>query len=221
MTDPRTRPDDDPNAGGTTLEDDIVSLQGDVPPIDQDAIFDVAEIERGREPTRGEQDSGAFTVVDRAYVAEEDDPSLVTSLDAAIDTDLREEETDDPLVAIEDGFVYVPPSDPPVMPSDAPGGIDVAAGIGTGDLDEPFDDSHRRSENLDEGDFNARIRDALRSDGSTAELADRLVIAVVGSTVVIRGQVDEIDDGDAIAAVVETVPGVTEVRDETEVASLG
>ena len=220
MTDPRSRPDDEPNIGDTTLESDIVSLQGDVAPIDQDAIFDASEIEAGRQPTMGEQEVGAYSVQDRAYMQETEDPALVTSLDAEIDSDLREGETDDPITAIEEGLIYVPPSDPPTMPSDAPGGIEIAAGIATGDP-QPFDEDHRTSDNLDEGEMNARIRDALRSDASTAELVDQLRIAVVGSTAIIRGTVIEVDDGDAIAAVVETVPGISEVRDETDVATLG
>ena len=67
----------------------------------------------------------------------------------------------------------------------------------------------------DEGDVNERIREALRADSATSRLADVLVIVVVGSTAIIRGAVDDMDDSDAITAVVERVPGIDEVRDET------
>lgn len=220
MTDPRNRPDDRPNVGGTTLEDDLVALQGDVDPIDQDAIFDASEIETAPEPTMLEQHSGAFSMPDREYVADQD-PGVVASLDAITDSELREGETDDPIVAIEEGLTYVPPSDPPVIPSDDPEGIAVAAGFSSGSADEPFDLDHRSSDQIDESELNALVRDAIRADAATAEYAERVRIAVVGSTVVIRGTVDDIDDGDAIAAVVEQVAGVREVRDETEVAALG
>jgi hypothetical protein len=43
----------------------------------------------------------------------------------------------------------------------------------------------------------------------------------VGSTVILRGVVDDLEDGDNLAAVIEQVDGIDEVRDETEVASLG
>ncbi|HEV7603635.1 MAG TPA: hypothetical protein VGO15_01645, partial [Candidatus Limnocylindrales bacterium] len=62
---------------------------------------------------------------------------------------------------------------------------------------------------------NERIREALRADSATSPFADELVIGVVGSTAIIRGVVDDVDDSDTIVAVVERVPGIDEVRDET------
>ncbi|HEY7132900.1 MAG TPA: hypothetical protein VH440_11645, partial [Candidatus Limnocylindrales bacterium] len=62
--------------------------------------------------------------------------------------------------------------------------------------------------------------EALRADSATSALADRLEIAVIGSTAIIRGQVDGIEDGDAIVEVASEVDGIDEVRDETEVAGL-
>jgi hypothetical protein len=221
MTDPRSRPDDRPNVGGTSLTDDIVSLQGDVAPVDQDAIMDVSEIETAPAPTMLEQPSGAFSMPDREFVADAQDPDIVTSLEAVTDSELRDGETDDPIVAIEEGLTYVPPSDPPVVASDDPEGIAVAAGFSTGAAEETWDLDHRTSEQVDESELNALIRAAIRADAATSQLADRVRIAVVGSTVVIRGTVDDLEDGDAIAAVVEQVEGVREVRDETEVAALG
>ena len=44
----------------------------------------------------------------------------VASLDALTDTELRSGETTDPLVAIEEGEVWIPPSDPPFVPSARP-----------------------------------------------------------------------------------------------------
>jgi len=38
---------------------------------------------------------------------------------------------------------------------------------------------------------------------------------VVGKTAIIRGVVDDDDDGDAIVSVVERVPGIDDVLDET------
>ena len=70
----------------------------------------------------------------------------------------------------------------------------------------------------DESDLTARIRDALEADAATTDLADRLVIGTRGSTVVVRGVVDDINDGDNIASVIERVAGVEEVIDETELA---
>jgi hypothetical protein len=182
MTDPRTLPDDAPNIGHEdTLEEDIVELQGDEMPIDQDAFVDADAIEEPREPTISEQEWGV-----------NESP------------DVRPGETTDVLVAIEEGQTWVPPTDPPIVPSDDPQGIETPGG----------DDVEA------EGDMNARIRDELRGDAATTALADRLEIAVVGSTAIIRGQVDGIEDTDAILEVASRVEGITDVRDETEVAGL-
>ena len=178
MPDPRSLPDDRPNVGTRPLEEEIQALQGEEMPIEQDAVVSLDEIEDEEELSRSEYEAG----VPR-------------------DPDLRAGETDDPLVAIEEGLTYVPPSDPPIVPS-----ADDRAGVAV-----------PGAEDLDEGEsaINARIREALRADGATTELADRLEIAVVGSIAIIRGQVDGLEDGDAIVAVVSEVEGIDDVRDET------
>ena len=181
MTNPRSYPDDRPNVGHDPLEDEIAELQGEAPFADQDAVLESDEIEEPRVPTLSEQEWGI-----------------------AASPDLRSGETDDPLVAIEEGQTYVPPSDPPIVPSDDPEGIESPAGEG-----------HDA-----EGDMNARIREELRADAATTALADRLEIAVIGSTAILRGTVDGIEDTDALVEVASRVEGITDVRDETEVAGL-
>ena len=244
MPDPRSLPDDRPNVGSDTLETVIAELQGDALPADQDAVLDLGQFEAGREVTLSEQESGATPMPDRELLAEAalDDPgdgldpliddSLgsmassstagldIGSLDAMTDSELRSGETTDPLVAIEEGQVWIPPSDPPTVPSDDPGGIDIAAGAGISAEDDPYDDSHGSGDLDAEGTMNARVREALRADAATSGIADRLEIAVVGSTAIIRGQVDGIEDTDAIVEVASRVDGIEDVREETEVAGL-
>lgn len=181
MTDPRALPDDRPAIGHEPLETEIAELQGEALPIDQDAVVEPDEIEGERELTLSEQEWGVPATAD-----------------------LRSGETDDPLVAIEEGQTWIPPSDPPFVPSDDADGIDLPGGAG---IDG-------------ESDINARIREELRADAATTALADRLEIAVVGSTAIIRGQVEGIEDTDAIVEVAGRVEGIDEVRDETEVAGL-
>jgi hypothetical protein len=164
------------------IVEQLQALEGEEMPADQDAILDVDEIEGERELTLSEQEWGV-----------------------PVDPDLRSGETDDPLVAIEEGQTYVPPTDPPViLAPDDPEGID----------------SPGREEIDAESDINARIRDELRADAATTALADRLEIGVVGSTAVIRGPVEGIEDTDSIVEVVGRVEGIHEVRDETTVPGL-
>jgi hypothetical protein len=206
--------------------EDVQALLGEELPIDQDAVLEPDEIEQLRQPTLTERDTGAASDEDRELLIEAteddlltevdgliDDPSEIAalrpdaaSLDELTDEELREGETTDPIEATEEGEVWIPPTNPPVVPvTGDPDGIEVP---GFAELDEA------------EGSLNAEIREALRSDASTSSLADRLEIAVIGSTAVIRGVVDGIEDSDAIVDVVSQVDGIDEVRDETEVPGL-
>ena len=182
MPDPRSLPDDRPNVGSLPLEAEIQALQGEELPEDQDAVVSLDEIEDEEERSFSDYEAGA-----------------------PANPDLRSGETDDPLVAIEEGLAWIPPTDPPLVPSDDSNGIDVP---GSAEQDDG------------ESEINARIREALRADAATSALADRLEIAVIGSTAILRGQVDGIEDGDALIEVASRVDGIEEVLDETDVAGL-
>ncbi len=213
--DPRKLPDDRPNSGSMPLVDTIRALEGEEMPDDQDAVLapDEIESERGVTDTEiylGELEAGV--AADRTGRAGE-----IESLEGLADQDLRAGETDIPYVAVEEGLTYVPPSDPPVVPSDDPQGADVAAGRGMSGVEDFAEESALLS---DESDLTARIREAFRADAATTTLADRVIIGTRGSTVVLRGVVDTIDDGDSLADVASRVAGVDEVRDETEVEGL-
>ena len=219
MPDPRSAPDDRPNIGSEPLEDELRAIEGEEPVEDQDAVVDPVEIEDDDEPTMTELDRGEN---DRANIDRLPGDDDLASLEVLASGELRSGETYDPDVATEEGLAWVPPSDPPVIAdAEADDGIVIASGIGTSALDEPYDDDHRSEDLTAEGDLNARIREAIRADAATSAYADRILIAVLGSTVILRGVVDDLTDGDDLVAVVERVKGVDEVRDETDVASLG
>lgn len=208
-------PDDRPNIGTTPYLEGLQALDGEEMPEDQDAVLDPDEIEGRRRPTRTELDN-----LD-PDVSADPQTDLIDPLAELAPDGLRDGETDDPEAAAAEGIPWVPPMDPPVAPvpwPDDPAEVVVAAGTGTSALDEDYEQSGELF--TDEGELNARIREALRADGATSRLADTLVIAVVGSTAVIRGVVDDIEDSDSIVAVVERVPGIDEVRDETEFPGL-
>jgi BON domain len=134
--------------------------------------------------------------------------------------DVRDGETTDPIEAAEEGLAWIAPSDPPTVPSEDPGGIEIAAGTGPSADNEPYDDDHGSGELDAESDMTARVRAALRADSETSGLADSVQIAVIGSTAIIRGVVDDLDDGDALVEVAGRVDGIEDVRDETTVAGL-
>jgi len=213
MSDPGPKTPPPPDPDDVARIEEIADLQGDAMPIDQDAFLEPDEIEHHREPTQTELDRGD------AAPDREGAMGLVSTLDLLSAEELREGETDDPDVATEEGLTYVPPSDPPTrVDEEEPGGIEIAAGASVSALSEPYDEDHESELLSDESDLTARIRDALEADAATTDLADRIVIGTRGSTVVVRGIVDDINDGDNIASVIERVAGVEEVIDETELA---
>jgi hypothetical protein len=211
---PPNPPDDRPNIGTTPFIEGLQALEGEEMPEDQDTVLYPDEIEGPRTPT--------LTELDRldpdATIAA--DTEGLAGVRGVADEALREGETDDPDVAAEEGIPWVAPIDPPVVATPWSDEPVVAAGTGVSAFDERYDEDNPGVLLSEEGEINERIREALRADSATSRLADLLIIAVVGSTAIIRGTVDDIDDSDAIAEVVGRVPGIDDVVDETEFPGL-
>jgi hypothetical protein len=207
-------PDDRPNIGTTPFLEGLQALEGEEMPADQDAVLEPDEIEGRRTPTMTELDR-----LEGGGDVDEDEES-VDGIEGLTPSGLREGETDDPEVAAEEGIPWVPPIDPPVVSTPWDADPVVAAGTGVSAADEAYDEDSPGTLLLEEGELNERIREALRADSGTSRFADLLVIGVVGSTAIIRGTVDDIEDSDTIVAVVERVSGIEDVRDETDVPGL-
>jgi hypothetical protein len=131
---------------------------------------------------------------------------------------LRSDETDDPNVAAEEGFAYVPPTDPPVV-ADATNLEDarIAAGFGATSMDEPYDADHHSELVPSEDEVTERVREALRADAATTMYADSLRLSTEGDIVIVRGEVDDIDDTDNIVEVASRVDGVDQVVERLDV----
>ncbi len=216
MSDTR-RTDETPLSGPSPDDlDDLQSeLMGQRPQEDQSAIFDASEIEREAEMTRTDVDQGALIADDRA-----DADDSVDSIDVLTDLELREGETDNTQEAVQEGLTYIPPTDPPTVPSSNYDGAEIGAGMGASSLDEPYDTEHPSSFLPDDDDMVALVRDALRADSSTTAYADRVQIGARNGVVTLRGTVDDLTDSDNLLAVAEYVSGVTEVIDELQVRGL-
>jgi hypothetical protein len=212
---------DDPRASETTpLNPPDVStgtkrrqLEGEEAPEDQDGALDIDEVETADPVTDTEILEGA--AVDPRSAAEREAVESLTSLGLGADA------TSNPDVAAEEGETWVPPVDPPVVPdADAPEGIAVAAGFGVSALDEPFDADHHSTLLPADDEVSARVHEALRADARTSRLADGIRVETGGGVVVLRGVVEDIEDGELLAEVASDVEGVAEVYDETEVPGL-
>ncbi len=186
---------------------------------DQDAYLTVNEVDKLGLPTpeqiyEGELEAGVHDDLPGEPVEQ--------NLEMLTELELRGDETDDPFIAAEEGFTYIAPIDPPVVPSaDSPEGIEVAAGMGHSALDEPFDADHHSDFLTAEDEMSARVREALRADASTSRFADQIKVLTRGGVVILRGVVDDVEDTDNAAAVASYVDGVIEVNDELEVRALG
>jgi hypothetical protein len=215
MTNPRnvdTTPLNPPDLEGEQMAREIAGQE--VQFDDKDAVLDVDEVDVGRtEITDTELYEGGSGVMGAGSTI--DAPE---SLELLEDLDLRGDETNDPNIAAEEGLAYVPPSDPPVVPSADPQGARVAAGFATSALDEPYDSGHHQESVTDEDEMTSRVREALLADSLTSRYAEGLEIETEGGRVWLRGTVDDVDDSDALIEVASRVSGVTEVLDETELA---
>ena len=143
MPDPRNRPDDRPNTTSLPLIEQLQALDGEEMPEDQDAVLSPDEIESEPELTDTELYLGELATGGGA--GRDNRTGDVESLQGLADRDLRDGETDDPYVASQEGLTYIPPTDPPFVPSDDPQGIEIAAGTGASSLEEPYDEEDRKS----------------------------------------------------------------------------
>ena len=133
--------------------------------------------------------------------------------------EMRAGETDDVQEAIEEGYTYVPPTDPPTTPNETrePQTSEVAGGFGGSSLDEPYN-AHQHSTFLpDDDEMSARVRDAIRADSSTTHYADRVIIVSRGSVVALQGVVTDLLDAENLVAVASYAEGVEEVLDKLQV----
>jgi hypothetical protein len=126
--------------------------------------------------------------------------------------DLAEEpatgQTDDYLVAQQEGVPYVPPTERGITES----GTD-ADELERNDMVQPDDQMPARDDEL-----LADVIEALRTSDVVA--GDRIRLTVNGTQVIVRGEVESIDVSDEVLAIVGDVPGVTDVVDELEVSGV-
>jgi len=193
------------------IAEDLETLSGTNP--DGTAYFDASSVDLLEGTTMTDIDQGdSPSTLDRGGDGE--------SFDTLIEGELREGETDDVMESVEEGLTYVPPIDPPVSPyTDSLEGAEVATGFGL-TSDEELDADDLETLGSADDDLTARVRRALRDDSLTLHLARRIRIAADNGIVVVRGEVDDLTDSDNILAVLEEVPGVDEIRDQTTVRGL-
>lgn len=202
------------NGPDVPVEQKRRQLQGQRPEDQQDAFFDASDVDELAGFTSIDQYEGEL----EAGVADSL-PTAQERLDLLTERELREGETDDAFEAAEEGLTYIPPIDPPTVPSDDFQSAQVASGMGVSSLDEPYDADHH-STFLPTDEVRERVREALRADSSTTQYAETITIIARGGLVILRGMVADLDDSDNVVAVTQFVEGVEEVIDQLRVRSL-
>lgn len=190
-------------------------LAGRETPDDKDPVLDVEDVEVTPYPTGQMPYEGEMGEVDSMDLVRDAD-----RLQLLEDRELRSGETSDPELASEEGLTYVPPTDPPVVPSWDPQGAAVAAGFAASSLEEPYDAGHHQEALSTEDEMTDRVREAILADAATTQYAETIAIITEGGRVFLGGEVDDIEDADNLAAVAATVTGVVEVIDRTRVRGL-
>jgi hypothetical protein len=121
--------------------------------------------------------------------------------------------SDDP--AASGDAVYAPPIDP-VVKTDAHGRAQILGGFGS-EVDVPVERSASDGRLGDEALADA-VRRRLAEDSATTDLS--IVVAVRDGVAHLRGQVTDLDDADNAESVAASVPGIREVVEELDVASI-
>jgi hypothetical protein len=132
-----------------------------------------------------------------------------------IDTAHSDGSTENVHVAMDQGLVYTPPTDPPVIPSDDLQGAEIAAGFASSIEDEP--EIANLPERVDDNDTDAEddIRRALLYNSETTHLDD-VRVYVRDGVAYVRGSVFDDDDIAAVDALIRALDIVDEIQIELD-----
>jgi hypothetical protein len=135
-----------------------------------------------------------------------------------IDTAHTDGSTDNVQVAMDQGLVWDPPTDPPVVPSDDLQGVEIAAGFGSSIEDDNWEIANL-PERVDDNDADLEedLRTNLRHNSETSHLED-VRIYVRNGIVYLRGTVDYEDDISIVDEFVRDNEAVRDVDNELETA---
>jgi hypothetical protein len=133
-----------------------------------------------------------------------------------IDTAHTDGSTENVQVAMDQGLVYTPPLDPPVIPSDDLQGVEIAAGFASSIEDDMRADELTARIGDDDFDLETEIRRALRYNAETTHLDD-VRIYVRDGVAYLRGTVFDDDELSLVEEFVRDLDLVDEVHNELEV----
>lgn len=165
------------------------------------------------EPTDAPTDEVSFeALMERQARAEEE-----TDLGDLIDTQHTDGSTGNVQLAMDQGLVYTPPDDPPVVPSDDLQGAEIGAGFASS-MEETNLDVENLPERVDnnDSDLEDNVRDALRYNSETTNLDD-VRVYVRNGIVYLRGTVETDEDIAIVDELVRDIEGVVDVDNALDV----
>jgi hypothetical protein len=133
-----------------------------------------------------------------------------------VDTAHTDGSTDNVHLAMDQGLVYTPPMDPPVVPSDDLQNVEIAAGFASSIEDEP--EIANLPERVDDNDTDAEddINRALRYNAETMHLDD-VRVYVRDGVAYVRGSVMDDDDVAAVDELIRDLDIVDDIHIELDV----
>lgn len=141
------------------------------------------------------------------------------ALGTLVDTQHEQGHTYNPTEAWEQGLVYTPPDDPPIVPSeDDLQGAEIAAGFAPSmeQTDPDVEDLPDRVDNSDL-DLQDDIYTALRYNSETQNIADQIEVTIENGVVTLTGTVLNEADIALVDEIISDLEGVVEVDNQLEV----
>lgn len=142
--------------------------------------------------------------------------------EASLDDDLYDTantdgSTENVQLAMDQGLVYTPPMDPPVVPSDDLQGIELAAGFASSIEDSFASSKLPGSTGGEDSDVESDLRRALRYNSETMHLDD-VRIYVREGIAFLRGTVDDEEDIAIVEDFIRDLDVVDDIQNELETA---
>ncbi len=159
--------------------------------------------------------------LEEMYEEEINNPDRDLAVEDLIDTQHTSGSTYNPDEAEEQGLVYTPPHDPPVIPSDNPEGIEIGIGFAQS-MEESNPDVEDLPGRVDNNDLDLEdnIVTALRYNSETTNLSGDIRVRVHNGVVRLYGLVNDLQDTDLVEDIVRDIDGVVDVINHLEVAGI-
>ena len=159
--------------------------------------------------------------LEEMYEEEINNPDADLAIEELIDTQHTSGSTYDPYAAEDQGLVYTPPDDPPIIPSDNPMRVEMGIGFAQS-MEESNPDIEELPANVDNNDLDLEdnIVTALRYNSETTTISDEVRVRVRRGVVRLYGTVADLQDVDLVEDVVRNMDGVVDVINHLEVEGI-